>query len=517
MPSPMRMFVRVEGSVPFALILSDNLLPEHYTQIAIKYYNDMWHHSRTPPALVLVRRVVFRNHDLLLDFRRKKSKTIDEKALRQAGEIVKEDADAPKIDYEKFTPTVIRESLVVTNPVTSNIIQLCDTELVIKSVTLPRLIMMICDPHVTPYWVEVFWDTYRLYAKPMDVLKLMFQRYDMPGMTKAGDPQRSPLEESYYNHQCHLIKMKVMEMLETWTSKYLFDFADEALYKTLHKWLREMVDRDGIPGKCLENLRGDRSPLSRRIPKVLPGIHSPAHIPSRILGNDFTSKEIAKQITLLTSHVFNNILNCELIGKQWEVDGGKNVPNFVAYRDYINILVNWTTYAVVNEADLATRINNMTKLYAICGDLMDLNNWDALVAVYGGLCDASVVRLTGTTSQLPEQIQPLMTKLDSLLSSRGTSKALKNAMAASPRPHFTSIVTHLRDLVYIEETVPMTTPEGHINFLRAITEHNLVRVLLDGRGSHWDIAPIMEVLGAFAAWRLLDDDVLMEMSNQIQA
>ena len=522
MPSPMRLFVRVEGSVPYALVLPDNLLPEHYTQIAVKHYNEQWHHSRQPPELVLLRRVVFRNSDQLLDFRFRRTKKIDEKSmLKRAAEVeasLKEKSDDKlRIEYERMTPAMVRESLVVTNPVSNNIIQNCDTELVIKSLTLSRLIMILTDPHVTTYWREVFWTTFRVFAKPIDVLNLLIQRYEVPGLTKVNDPQRSPLDEAYYQYSTNQTRMRVMNLLETWTSEYLFDFADEALYKVLYKWLREMVDRDGISGKSLENLRtGDRTPMERRPPRLMPGIHSIGHVPSRLLGADYTAQTIAQQITLLTSSIFNNIMPLELVGRQWDVDGGKKVPNFVAYRDYINTLVNYTTYAIVNESDLNTRVNNMSKLYSICGELMDLNNWDAVVAIHGGLTDPAVSRLTGTTSQLPPGIKPLMTKLETLLSSHGTSKALKSAMAASPRPHFISIVTYLRDLVYLEETTPIMTPEGTINFLRCINEHNLVMFLLDGKGSNWDFQPIMEVMGAFAAWRLIDDDVLMEMSMTLQ-
>ena len=512
----MRLFVRVEGQSPFALILQDNLLPEHYIEIAQQYYKENWRLARAQPELVLVRRLVFQNRDQLLDFKKK----APAKAITPAAAAVAVEPKRPvsRLYDSTYQPERILQEMTVTNPAVASMVAYCESELVIKSSTLDRLVLKITDPASPPFVEEVFWDTYRAFTKPAEVLDKLVERYEVPELVRIAEAERSPLDVQYYAELRLRARLKVVQCLEHWIEKYYFDFSEDPVYHTLRRWVKEKIDYDGIPTRLVKLMKdGDRSALKMRRPRPVPGLQVLQRElpPPTALLTKYHPREIATQLTLLTQYIHNGIYPCELLGKQWEGPEAANAPNFVAYRDFINKVSNWVTFTVVSERDQAIRANNIGVLLVLCDELLKLNNFDMLVAVHGGLTDPPVARLSQTHAALANEVLPLAAKFEELLNTRGSSKTLKAAMAASPRPHFPSIVVHLRELIHLEEQPAVI--DGMVNFTRCIHQHNLVRYLLDGKNARLDdYAPNPEIQGTFMIWRPVDDEHLAKCSLECQ-
>ena len=516
-PGLMRLFVRIEGASPFCLVLDDNLLPDHYSQIAQKYFKENWTSTRQPPELVLIRRIIFRSKDQLFDFRRKK-KSNSNVQLKSGGTAVLSKL-GPSITTKVYdpllSPDVIRQELVVTNPPSAAMVAHSETDLVIKAVTLNRLIIKMTDPTSTGFLEDVFLDTYRAYATAHEVLDRVIERYDIPPIARVGHPQRTPLDVDHYVETQQAIRLRIFRFLEKWVRRYFFDFADDNAYHKLTRFVREKIDADHMPTEVVDWMRrSDRTPLAARPRMLPPGIVNANLTPSTVLSR-YQPRDIANQLTLLTLQAHNAILAPELVGRQWEGAEAANVPNFIAYRDFVNRVANWIAYSIVSEPELSVRAANMGAVLQICDALLRLHNWDMLVAVYGGISDPAVARLTQTAAALSSETKPLLGKFEELLSLRGTSKSLKAAMAASPRPSFPSLVVHLRDLLKLEEA-PVAFEGGLINFMRTIDQYNLIRFLLDGQGAKLNIVPQPELQGVFSFWKVVEDRVLQQKSVEAQ-
>jgi hypothetical protein len=504
----MRLFVRVEGHTPFSLILQDNLLPQHYEEIAADYFKKQWASSRQAPTLVLIRRVVFKNSDQMMDFRKRSG-------VQQA----LPDFDALREDARLYDAThqveLIKHDMIITNPPYASLGAHCETELHVKSVSLNRLIMKMTDPTCSHFLEAVFWLTYRTYATPAEVLSKLIQRYDVPHLVRVGEHQRSPIDAAYHDEVVLKVRMRVFHVLARWVDERYFDFADDGLYRKLAQFVRERVDTDGMPAVVLVKMKhGDRSALSTRAPTRLPGVVSRDLTATGVL-SAFQAKDIANQLTLLTLFVHDNILPSELLGRQWQGANAAEVPNFLAYRDFINRVSNWVSYAIVSETETAARVNNMAQILLLCDELLRMSNWDMLVAVYGGISDPSVARLTMTASALPEEAAALLPKFEELLSLRGASKVLKSAMANSARPRFMNIVVHLRDLLHLEDT-PVEA-DGMVNFLRCIQQYNLVTLLLDGKGQRLEYVANPKLQGSFSFHPIVPESELAKLSQGVQA
>ena len=307
----MRLFVRVKGSTPFVLLCHDNLLVEHYKEIAVRYFNERWVGVRQCPELILVRVCCFKNKDKLLDFKRR-IRTVSGDATRKVRPDAQAAAGGDSVYSESFNPDLIKQNMVVTDSNTPLLVMNCETELLVKTVSLDRLIVKITDPHTAQFMSEVFWDTYREFARPPVVLQKLLERYEVPPLVREGQAQRSPAEFAVHGLLTYRVQMKVVQQLERWVENAYFDFSDE-MQRTLHRWVRATVDRDGIPTKLLHMMRQKESqkmriPLSKMRTPPFPGVTS-ADIdpllmkePVRVLAN-YSEVEIAQQLTLLTLHV----------------------------------------------------------------------------------------------------------------------------------------------------------------------------------------------------------------------
>ena len=510
MPGIMRLFVRVEGHTPFCLILADNLLPEHLEEIAVKYFRENWHSTRQAPDLVLIRRVKFKNNDRMFDFRKKKRVV---KAPMIMGSERGMQASA-SVYQNTHQPELLKQEHIATNT-PGSLGAYSSSELIIKGATLGRLVMKITDPVAVAFERDVLLMTYRSFATASDLLDRLIDRYDVPQIARLGHAQRSPPDRAYYDDVVVAVRAKVFEVLEVWVERYYFDFADDQVHAKLHRFTREKVDSDGAPSKILTLMwHQDRSSLSSRRLPSLPGVLNKSFLPSTIIGQ-FTARDIANQLTLLTLHVHNSINAPELLGKQWEGPSAANVPNFIQYRDFINKVSNWVTYAIVSEQGEGARVNNMAQLIKLCEELLRINNFDMLVAVYGGITDNAVARLTQTYAALPQEARSAFPKFEELLSNKGTTKMIKHAMASAPRPRFPSLVIHLRDLVHLDQ-LPAET-DGLVNFMRCVQQYNLVKFLLDGQHQRLEYVPIPELMGEFSYWKIVDDRVLLTLSHERQA
>jgi hypothetical protein len=507
MPGIMRLFVRVEGHTPFCLILADNLLVEHLEEIAIKYFRENWHSTRQAPELVLIRRIKFKNNDRLFDFKKRK-RTV------RAPLIMDRSSQVPSVYTNTHQPDMVKQELITTNP-QGAFGAYCETELLVKGATIGRLVMKMTDPNASPFLRDVFLMTYRTFATAQEVLERLIDRWDVPQLARLGHSQRSPPDRAYYDDVILDVRLRVFDVLEAWVSNYYYDFAEDSLHAKLHRFVREKVDQDGAPSKVLSLMRtNDRSALASRKLPALPGILNKGLLPSTIIAQ-YTARDIANQLTLLTLHVHNAIQPPELLGKQWEGPSAANVPNFIQYRDFINRVSNWVTYTIVSEKNEGARINNMAQLIRLCDELLRIYNWDMLVAVYGGITDPNVTRLTQTGAALPQDARALLPKFEELLSLKGKTKVIKHAMASSPRPRFPSLVIHLRDLVHLDQ-LPAES-DGLINFMRCIQQYNLVRFLLDGQQQRLEYVPIPDLMGEFSYWRIVDERILEALSRECQA
>lgn len=520
----MRLFVRIEGVTPFSLVLQDNLLPEHYVEIATQYYRER--QSRSAPDLILIRRMLFSNKDILLDFRRKKNQQkrqvlAPSKAVAVSGgalspgQVATTFAGVEVVNVYDSTKQAdrIRQELVVTDAIPNSLH--CETELMYMYVSFHRLCLLLLDPTVSPFLESVFLDTYRQFASPRDVLERCIERYDVPPIASIGEPQRSPLDVDYYRELQMKIRLRVFEFLEHWVEQCFFDFSDDATFQRLRKWASQKVDTDGAPPRLLQLMReGDRTALRSRKPPMMPGVPKRGMTPTSLLA-EYSPAEIASQLTLLVMHVHTKIQPVELVGRKWAGPEAADVPNFVAYRDFFSRVSNWAAYAVVAERDAQRRVQNLAALLVLCEELIRLNNWDMVVAVYGGMTEPPVARLKETWSSLPPDVQPLAAKLDELLSTKGSWRNLKEAIRNSAKPHFPCIAAFFRELAVVEEQ-PIEK-DGMVHVYRCIQQHQLIRFLLEGRHANVDMwLPSPEIQGAFSFWRLVDERVLMDWSMEVE-
>ncbi|KAJ9454318.1 Ras guanine nucleotide exchange factor R [Diplonema papillatum] len=523
-PRKMRLFVRVKGSSSFVLLADDNLLLEHYKEIAVKYFKERWTGVRQCPELILVRCLCFNNKDRLLDFKRRMRNYANPLDIQKP---TTSTAEVGEVYSESFNADLVKQNMVVTDPFTPALIGNCETELVVKNLSLDRLIIKITDPNTAQYVAEVFWDTYREYARPQIVLQKLLERYEVPALVRIGEPQRSPADHALHQMVKYKIQMKVIELLEHWVSEMYYDFTDD-MQKTLSRWVRTRIDRDGIPTKLLHLMKQkekNRKPLSAWTVPPPPAVSRADFDPQLVrepvtVLADFSAFEIASQLTILTLHLHNNLLPCEFMGCKWLPgnDMSHKAPNFRAYRDLISKVANWVEYAIVSEENFDTRINIVKKLYLVCQELRQMTNWDMLVAVHGGISALPSASLRNTHYHVEnKELGPLVQELNEMLAHHGKTKIFQDSMIQKPdvpQPVFPSIVVYLKQLEMMEEHP--AEADGVINFFRMALQHNLIKHLLQSKGVKLPYQPIPKLLAVFTLYKIKDQQDLIQMAYRCE-
>eukprot|EP01059_Diplonema_ambulator_P008497 TRINITY_DN18132_c0_g1_i2.p1 TRINITY_DN18132_c0_g1~~TRINITY_DN18132_c0_g1_i2.p1 ORF type:complete len:325 (+),score=126.19 TRINITY_DN18132_c0_g1_i2:725-1699(+) len=315
-------------------------------------------------------------------------------------------------------------------------------------------------------------------------------------------------------------------MLEKWVDEAYYDFSDE-MQKTLARWVRNKIDKDGIPPRLLHLMKQkdrQRKPLSQYTVPPPPALSradfDPVLVrdPHKVI-TQYNEKELAQQLTLLTLHIHNHLLPCEFMGCKWlPNNAGHNAPNFRVYRDMINKVANWTIFAIVSQEDFDTRVQTVKKLYLVCEELRTMTNWDMLVAVHGGMSALPSTTLRNTHYAVENsEMGPLVRELKEILAHQGRSKLLFDYMARepdTPQPVFPSIVVSLKQLEYMEEHPAEV--DGQINFFRMSLEHSLIKHLLNAKGSILPYQPIPKLQAVFTLYKVKDMQDLISMAYRCE-
>ncbi|KEG09240.1 guanine nucleotide releasing protein [Trypanosoma grayi] len=535
-----RLYVRMEGLCPFALLLDDDASAD-VLERAARHYACERYGLKADAEHVMVRRILFTGGDQLIDFALVRKKRLPEdlpdaeSTATPARNVGRNFAfvDVLPAYHNSDSPDAVRESYrtgatsaLDDHEVTAksrgakeawDAAALLPSPLYFSFVAFNRLVLMMTDPRglQRELLTRVVLLTYRQFVSADELLERLIERYEVPPLVKLGEADRSPLEHHAYVELCREIQCTVFSVLELWVKSYYEDFSNDALHLRLHVWAKDKIDRCGAPTALLRLMaKGDRRALHARTPKILPGIPRKGGTPTALL-IQHTPNAIAAQLTILTSHVHRHLTGPELIGQRWKTEEVSFIPNFIQYRDFFFRVNNWASYAVVSERDLERRTRNLTALMSVCDELIKLRNWDMLVAVYGGLRDPAVVRLSLTWAALSGDDVALFAQLQKLLDSDTGYKTLKNAMQNGERPQFPCIAVFFQELRDLEEG--RCSQEGRVNFGRCLQQYRLLQFVLLGSGAQVDqLVPDSDLMGAFSFWRPVDASVLMDLSNEVE-
>uniref|UniRef100_A0A8C6DMI1 RAS guanyl-releasing protein 1 n=1 Tax=Moschus moschiferus TaxID=68415 RepID=A0A8C6DMI1_MOSMO len=181
----------------------------------------------------------------------------------------------------------------------------------------------------------------------------------------------------------------------------------------------------------------------------------------------------------------------------------------ISFSDYQNYLVNscvkenptmersialcngisqWVQLMVLSRPTPQLRAEVFIKFIQVAQKLHQLQNFNTLMAVIGGLCHSSISRLKETSSHVPHEINKVLGEMTELLSSCRNYDNYRRAYGECTHFKIPILGVHLKDLISLYEAMPDYLEEGKVNVHKLLALYNHINELVQLQ----EVAPPLE-------------------------
>eukprot|EP00074_Homo_sapiens_P052433 XP_005254171.1 RAS guanyl-releasing protein 1 isoform X2 [Homo sapiens] len=181
----------------------------------------------------------------------------------------------------------------------------------------------------------------------------------------------------------------------------------------------------------------------------------------------------------------------------------------ISFSDYQNYLVNscvkenptmersialcngisqWVQLMVLSRPTPQLRAEVFIKFIQVAQKLHQLQNFNTLMAVIGGLCHSSISRLKETSSHVPHEINKVLGEMTELLSSSRNYDNYRRAYGECTDFKIPILGVHLKDLISLYEAMPDYLEDGKVNVHKLLALYNHISELVQLQ----EVAPPLE-------------------------
>uniref|UniRef100_A0A8C4YAL0 RAS guanyl releasing protein 4 n=1 Tax=Gopherus evgoodei TaxID=1825980 RepID=A0A8C4YAL0_9SAUR len=119
-----------------------------------------------------------------------------------------------------------------------------------------------------------------------------------------------------------------------------------------------------------------------------------------------------------------------------------------------NSISQWVQVMILNRPTPQQRAEVFTKFIRVTQKLRQLQNFNTLMAVLGGLCHSTISRLKDTHALLPQEVTKTLAEMTELLSSCCNYSTYRRAYGECSGFKIPIVGVHLKDLVSLHEALP---------------------------------------------------------------
>lgn len=340
--------------------------------------------------------------------------------------------------------------------------------------SLPALVEQLTTHDSAPdaQFLSSFFLTFRAFTTPRELAQTLTQRFDYIGDTKSiGTP----------------VRLRIYNVFKGWLETYWNVEADrDALgdirYFALHK-LKPLMPQPG--DRLIELTRKVSSgyhtgtitgPLVSGVGKTSMSIGSqyeneskpPEPIiaknqlsalrndPSACHITDFDPLEVARQLTLLASKVFCEIVPEELLSLEWNkknASKARNVRNMCSLNTDLAHVVGDTILGPDDMKKRAAVIKHWSKIAVCC---LELSNYESLMAIMCSLNSSVVQRLRRTWDIVSKKSKARLSELNGIVDFSRNQASLRRRLEQPVAPCLPFLGIYLTDLTFVDAGNPKT-------------------------------------------------------------
>ncbi|XP_060773023.1 RAS guanyl-releasing protein 2-like isoform X1 [Neoarius graeffei] len=302
--------------------------------------------------------------------------------------------------------------------------------------------------------INAFDDTGKLKDLSLVRMFLMMHPWYLPSIDLAKKLLLKSQEESctaeLRSRICHLVKF--------WISEFPVEFN---LNPALAEQIRDLRDQLNTEGNEQESQLIDVESVpsykwKRQVTQRVPSMSKKRKM--SLLFEHLDASELAEHLTYLEYKSY-----CKILFQDYHsfVRHGCTVDNPILERFIMlfNSVSQWIQLMVLSKPTAQQRATVITHFVRVAQKLLQLQNFNTLMAVVGGLSNSSISRLKDTQAQISNDINKIFNSLLDLVTSCGNYSQYRRRFSECSGFRFPILGVHLKDLIAVHVALPDWTDD----------------------------------------------------------
>ncbi|XP_047385341.1 RAS guanyl-releasing protein 4 isoform X2 [Sciurus carolinensis] len=217
------------------------------------------------------------------------------------------------------------------------------------------------------------------------------------------------------------------------------------------------------------------------LPMSSPGLGKKCKV--SLLFDHLETEELAQHLTYLEFRSFQAITPQDLRGYvlQGSVRGCSALEGSVGLSNSVS---RWVQVMVLSRPGPAQRAQVLDKFIHVAQRLRQLQNFNTLMAVTGGLCHSAISRLKDSHAHLSPDSTKALLELTELLASHNNYARYRRTWAGCTGFRLPVLGVHLKDLVSLHEAHPDRLPDGRLHLPKLNSLYLRLQELAALQGQH---------------------------------
>ncbi|GBB90672.1 hypothetical protein RclHR1_01770020 [Rhizophagus clarus] len=351
-------------------------------------------------------------------------------------------------------------------------------------------------------FIATFLLTYRSFCSTDDFFDMLVKRF----MIQPPEGLTQLELEVWQEKKQTPVRLRVFNIMKTWLESYYIDddedlrclekmkefarttmyehmaFASVSLLKLIEK--RQQQRKDAKFKELI--VTNSSAPPPPILPKNL----------KKLKFLDIDPLEIARQLTLMESKLYNNIKPVECLGKAWSQSEGSNIAaNVKAIIFNSNKITGWVAESVLNQKEIRKRCLYIKHFVGIADKCRCLNNFNSLTAIVSGLYSAPIHRLKRTWEMVNSRTVQTLESLSKIMNSTKNFAEYREMLHSINPPCVPFFGLYLTDLTFIEDGNPdfLKSSNKLINFSKRMKTADVIREIQQYQSVPYNLNPVKEI------------------------
>ncbi|XP_004941789.2 RAS guanyl-releasing protein 1 isoform X1 [Gallus gallus] len=272
--------------------------------------------------------------------------------------------------------------------------------------------------------------------------------------------------------------VKICYFVRYWITEFWVMFKMDSKLSTTMEAFQELVKANGEELHCrlIDTTQINSRDWSRKLTQRVKANSSKKRKVS-LLFDHLEPEELSDHLTYLEFKSFRRISFSDY--QSYIVNSCvKENPTMERSIALCNGVSQWVQLMVLSRPTPQLRAEVFIKFIHVAQKLHQLQNFNTLMAVIGGLCHSSISRLKETSSCVPHDVIKVFNEMTELLSSYRNYECYRRAYNECTNFKIPILGVHLKDLISLHEAMPDYLEDKKINICKLYSLYNHINELI---------------------------------------